>query len=533
MESEPRELRSERCSNRPQEDAVALNSSVLTSFDYRFLDGVFATVFVGLLRVPLVGAGLEEICFPISFTSESNSGSSRATFIASAMNLACCSLVCKPLTFGPFEGFFRPGKITDSKRHAVVIAEIKLAEIAMEVAFGAMLVNAPHAALEDGEVGLNVIGSDITASVLAEAMDDAGLLVYEIRGHVDVELAFVSVEAGVLQDMLTQDAQHIGLCRAGDMKGTDGAMRLGQRNDGQFVATPGFDRSAFLTAPIGLVSLDNATAASKRREGALPHGLPDTVGHEPSGLEGHAERPRKLIAAHALLAAAKEERRLQPEVQRDVAGLKDRSDGHGEWAAAGVAFVKARPRGFPAHEADARAFPAPGACRAMQPEQPFQILPRRIRGSEMGLRKLAGRRRFWRRFHGWNVSPWAGYVKYNVGSEKGVPEPRWATAPNRMFEVRPQHSHLNPRIRRENMKPEYEPKTREQFYGLVVEECGEVLAAAGKTLRWGELSYNPELPREQREFNIEWLRREMKDLRGAMDRLEKYLDDEFVVEPLK
>lgn len=83
------------------------------------------------------------------------------------------------------------------------------------------------------------------------------------------------------------------------------------------------------------------------------------------------------------------------------------------------------------------------------------------------------------------------------------------------------------------MKSQYMPKTREQFYGCVVEECGEVLAAAGKTLRWGELSFNPELPQEQREFNIEWLRREMNDLRGALDRLDKYLDDEFVVEPVR
>lgn len=83
------------------------------------------------------------------------------------------------------------------------------------------------------------------------------------------------------------------------------------------------------------------------------------------------------------------------------------------------------------------------------------------------------------------------------------------------------------------MKPEYEPKTREQFYGHMIEEAGEVLAAAGKTLRWGELSYNPELPREQREFNIEWLRREMKDLREAMDRLDGFLDEEFIVDPLQ
>lgn len=75
------------------------------------------------------------------------------------------------------------------------------------------------------------------------------------------------------------------------------------------------------------------------------------------------------------------------------------------------------------------------------------------------------------------------------------------------------------------MKPQYEPKTREQFYGYLVEECGEVLHAAGKTLRWGELSANPEIPMRDRISNVAWLRREMGDLRGAIDRMEQWLED--------
>jgi hypothetical protein len=52
-----------------------------------------------------------------------------------------------------------------------------------------------------------------------------------------------------------------------------------------------------------------------------------------------------------------------------------------------------------------------------------------------------------------------------------------------------------------------------------IEEAGEFLAAAGKTQRWGRESYNPEIPPEQRETNDAWLRREMDDLLGALDRL--------------
>lgn len=56
--------------------------------------------------------------------------------------------------------------------------------------------------------------------------------------------------------------------------------------------------------------------------------------------------------------------------------------------------------------------------------------------------------------------------------------------------------------------------------GKMVEEIGELSAALGKTIRWGWESYNPELPPEQRETNEMWVRREMQDVRGALDNLE-------------
>lgn len=57
-----------------------------------------------------------------------------------------------------------------------------------------------------------------------------------------------------------------------------------------------------------------------------------------------------------------------------------------------------------------------------------------------------------------------------------------------------------------------------------IEECGECLAAAGKTQRWGRDSVNPLLPADQQETNGAWLRRELADLREVLDRLEYELD---------
>lgn len=65
-----------------------------------------------------------------------------------------------------------------------------------------------------------------------------------------------------------------------------------------------------------------------------------------------------------------------------------------------------------------------------------------------------------------------------------------------------------------------------QHFGYLTEECGEVLQAAGKTLRWGLESVNPEIPPDERESNEAWLRRELDDLEGAILRMRQFLNGE-------
>ncbi len=73
------------------------------------------------------------------------------------------------------------------------------------------------------------------------------------------------------------------------------------------------------------------------------------------------------------------------------------------------------------------------------------------------------------------------------------------------------------------MKPQYEPMTIWEKLGYLVEECGEVLAAVGKTQRWGLESVNPDIPVAQQETNRDWILRELKDLKGAIRRVEQDL----------
>ena len=66
----------------------------------------------------------------------------------------------------------------------------------------------------------------------------------------------------------------------------------------------------------------------------------------------------------------------------------------------------------------------------------------------------------------------------------------------------------------------YRPTTTAGRLGWVTEECGEVLAAVGKTQRWGLWSVNPELPAERQESNGDWILRELQDLKKATACLE-------------
>ena len=70
----------------------------------------------------------------------------------------------------------------------------------------------------------------------------------------------------------------------------------------------------------------------------------------------------------------------------------------------------------------------------------------------------------------------------------------------------------------------------EKQLGHLVEECGEVLAAAGKTQRWGADSVNPLIPKSEQVRNADWLWAEMADLEQAIARLRVTMLDAGIVQ---
>ena len=69
----------------------------------------------------------------------------------------------------------------------------------------------------------------------------------------------------------------------------------------------------------------------------------------------------------------------------------------------------------------------------------------------------------------------------------------------------------------------YLPMTLPNKLAHLAEEAGEVVAAVGKTLRFGLDSESPELPEGIREKNRVWLKREIEDLKRAIAKVEQFL----------
>lgn len=69
----------------------------------------------------------------------------------------------------------------------------------------------------------------------------------------------------------------------------------------------------------------------------------------------------------------------------------------------------------------------------------------------------------------------------------------------------------------------YTPTDPKDCLAHVAEECGKLVAAIGKTMRFGPQSVNPELPACDQETNIAWVLREMDDVEISIRRFRESL----------
>lgn len=214
-----------------------------------------------------------------------------------------------------------------------------------EMALAAVLIDALHAPLEDGEEVFDGVGVNVAAPIFTLAMRDNTVL-REGLGKADILACFVGHDARFVRDVLLQDRDNgLGL-NVLHMDATNASAALDKRQDGVLVGiAPAllltFRLHALLLADEGFVGLDNAAIAAHRREIASAHCLADAMAHKPCGFQGHAQGAMQLVRADSLLAGRQQIDRLQPQAQRDMALLEDGADLDVELLPALVALVKA------------------------------------------------------------------------------------------------------------------------------------------------------------------------------------------------
>lgn len=104
----------------------------------------------------------------------------------------------------------------------------------MQVLFGAMLIGATHAALEDRKVAFDGVGMHVAANVFLAGMLD-GLMVCKVRRHAGIEAAFVGIEDALAGNVVGNESGNVFLGRAGNMEGANRTVPLNQADHGALV----------------------------------------------------------------------------------------------------------------------------------------------------------------------------------------------------------------------------------------------------------------------------------------------------------
>ena len=291
---------------------------------------------------------------------------------------------------------------------AIAIPEIKLRKIAVQMLLAAMLVDALHAAFEDRIVTFNGVGGDgfgfderlaigphlvgdfVPIPNIFLRLVAHGIVAFELATNLFVGRMFVGHQAAFLGDVRLEDWRDIGNRGAVDMEATGRAAPLNEGQD-DILVSPAVTLfgDAFQPTDVGFVGFHDLARAAQRADAGHPHGLTDTVRHEPCGLEGYAQGPGKLVAGNALFGRAKQVHRLQPKVHGDVAVLENGADFDGELLPALVTLPEADPGRLAAHLADPL---NPAAMRAYRTLGPYPGLNPSDSGG-FGLHNLGGKDR--------------------------------------------------------------------------------------------------------------------------------------------
>jgi len=249
--------------------------------------------------------------------------------------------VSKPLAGSATQRAIGAFFIVDPERHSVVMPKIELGQIPMQMMLGHVVVDADDAALEHAEIAFRGVGvPEGGANVLLGRMIH-GAMPGKLASDARIDGALVGHDGGGFVYVRDDDWLQglAGYIR--NVKAANAPIALDQRQNRALLRNVIFPITR-LAADVGLIDFDDLICAAERAgivNSEVRHSLANAVRQEPSGLQGHAENSAELVSAHSFFGRAQQVHRLQPDMQLDVAGLKDGSNLHGEGLAASVAFV--------------------------------------------------------------------------------------------------------------------------------------------------------------------------------------------------
>src|SRR5258708_678475 len=288
-------------------------------------------------------------------------------------------LIGEPLALHSLEQNVRAVGIFNPKSNAIAIAEIEFGKIAVQVVVAAMLIDTFHTAFEDREEALDGVGMHgpiFARNVLAKHMTGEAVI-REMQAQIFVLSRIISHYARARVDVRLQDGKQGAHLQVIDHDATrfPGAA-VDQGQDFVLVLVPASPLVALgllgeVASDESFIDFHVAALAAERFNPAILHRFPDSVRHEPRGLQGNPKGAVQLVRANALLAGSDQKDSLEPQAQRDVAGLKNGADLDGKGLAAVIALVSAYAGTLTAHLAVAL-HPAPvRAYRAARPDTGF------------------------------------------------------------------------------------------------------------------------------------------------------------------
>jgi hypothetical protein len=301
------------------------------------------------------------------------------------------------------------GFIVNAKGNAGILAEIKLSQIAVKVLCVDVLIDANQTALQDRKetferVGVYVIPYPFELGMVHSVM--AGN-----RGEL-VAGSGIGHEAAFVVHVLANDADSRLMVEEGR---ADIAATFHKAHDNRVVGL-----AAEASRPLGLagsrqfgfISLNDLASAAKRANRAIgSHGKANAMAKMPSGFHAAAKDALKLAGRYAFLGRTKQVDGLKPQVQGQMAILKDRAHANRKRLAADVALAKASAGRLASQASNLGciSIAAMGARRSIRPKLGFDV----FEGGFLVVKPISGKNRF-----GHGLSPMAknlhmadGYVK--------------------------------------------------------------------------------------------------------------------------